>query len=85
MPKPKKQKYAAKFNKEWSTELPFIQSSEQGKHHAYCSWCKCHISIAGGGGNDISKHCSAEKYKKIERSLAKSLRKNEIFIIKYFM
>jgi len=41
----KKLKYSCKFQKEWRTELDFVQPSRLDVNHVYCSFCNTDFRV----------------------------------------
>nr|XP_042913534.1 uncharacterized protein LOC122273560 [Parasteatoda tepidariorum] len=52
------------FNKSYTEQFPFIQSSRKGGSYAFCSTCACDFSILHRGKGDILKHIQTDKHQR---------------------
>ena len=52
----KRVKYEQKYKSEYKSEFKVISKSSAGDSHAFCTICRCDISIAHGDRDDIKKH-----------------------------
>ena len=67
----KKPKRACKFTTDLQKEFPFLHKGST-ESDVFCTTCSASFSIAHGGKNDIQRHVSSEKYKKVLDSISKS-------------
>lgn len=56
----KRVKYEQKYKSEYKSEV--ISKSSAGDSYAFCTICRCDISIAHGGRDDIKKHIGTKKH-----------------------
>ena len=49
------------FNREWSTEFPWIAAYVPDITRAQCNWCTTHFSVKKGK-NKVQKHAATEKH-----------------------
>ncbi|XP_063216897.1 uncharacterized protein LOC134527858 isoform X1 [Bacillus rossius redtenbacheri] len=57
-----KKHYWQCFRKDYSEEFSFILKSDKGQKYAFCSVCRCDISISHGGRSDILLHVKSNKH-----------------------
>ncbi|KAK7476106.1 hypothetical protein BaRGS_00032660 [Batillaria attramentaria] len=60
--KPAKKQTVQCFRQEYTTSYPVIRKSSVGANHVFCTACRCDISIAHGGIDDIRRHVGANKH-----------------------
>ncbi|KAH8029075.1 hypothetical protein HPB51_022540 [Rhipicephalus microplus] len=57
-----RKKYLQVFFKQYTTEFACVIASRKGEHHAFCTICKCYISVSHGGRTDVVAHVSSKKH-----------------------
>lgn len=61
--KGKSKRYYQHFKDSYAGEFSFITKSRLGATHAFCTCCRCDISIKHGGKHDILLHAETTKHK----------------------
>lgn len=65
-----------KYRQEYTTEWPFIKTSQISDSHAYCEYCRTDFSVKHGGRHDCIVHVGTKKHQQFAKSIGnhKSMR-----------
>lgn len=71
--------YNSKFNKAWIKDFEWLRAVPGDVNSAFCSLCKCQLSVSHGGKNDIQKHLKTTKHIQAEGAIRKSKKITQMF------
>ncbi len=60
-----------KFKASWKLPVGILASSKK-EHHAHCTLCNSHFSVAHGGFNDVTQHVAGPTHQQIFKDSSKS-------------
>lgn len=60
----------SKYNPKWKEIYSWVAPSTKSSHHAYCTFCKSHISVSHGAADHLKKH---QKKTKVHMESAKAV------------